>query len=93
MIRKLYPEKAKEREEELGADDEGMSLVVKYDEELRRERRSSSSGDTDMASFCAGIFIAICSFVVSFSRHSYYELLSNHMISCMHICIIIIMRK
>ncbi|KAK3796460.1 hypothetical protein RRG08_009237 [Elysia crispata] len=62
MIRKLYPEKAKQREEELEADEEAKSLVAKYDKELRENE--SSSGDTDMASFCAGILIAICTFIV-----------------------------
>ena len=68
MIRKLYPEKAKQREEELEADEEAKSLVAKYDKELRENE--SSSGDTDMASFCAGILIAICTFIVSFLRCS-----------------------
>ncbi|RUS89712.1 hypothetical protein EGW08_002530 [Elysia chlorotica] len=62
MTRKLYPEKARQREEELEGDEEAKRAVAKYDKELSEE--GSSSGDTDMASFCAGILIAICTFVV-----------------------------
>ncbi|GFO16029.1 bifunctional apoptosis regulator [Plakobranchus ocellatus] len=63
MIHKLYPDKARQRNREVLADEEATSLVQNYDKQLQK-KNSSSEQETDIASFCAGIFIAICSFIV-----------------------------
>lgn len=77
MTRKLYPDKAKEREEELEADEEAKKLVAKYDKKLNKQ--GSSSNETDMASFCAGILIAVCTFIVLYLAW-YWQSSDSHLL-------------
>ncbi|KAK0053140.1 bifunctional apoptosis regulator [Biomphalaria pfeifferi] len=63
MIQKLLPGKIEERENELEAEAEDLRILKKFDKALSRAS-NGGPGQTDLNSFCSGIFIAFGIFVV-----------------------------
>ncbi|XP_005103431.1 bifunctional apoptosis regulator [Aplysia californica] len=63
LLESVFPDKIKEREQELEDDKDDLDVVKKYDFELS-SHKSSPQKFSDITSFCSGIIVAMCAFVV-----------------------------
>ncbi|KAH9504075.1 hypothetical protein Btru_067679 [Bulinus truncatus] len=79
-VKKLMPRKIEERERELEADATDLEVLKRFDKALASKKyHTGGTGDADIGSFCAGIFIAIGVFVVIYLAW-YWQSIDNNLL-------------